>query len=424
MLQSFLEITADHPFSIQNLPYGIFSVAGRSARVGVAIGDYVLDLRLLEERGLVPRLGVFGESSLNPLMEKGAAAWRQLRKSIQELLDERNPRVPDDRSLREHVLIPIQQVMLHFPVQVGDYTDFYSSKQHASNVGAMFRGKENALLPNWLHLPVAYHGRSSSLVLSGASIRRPYGQIKRADESQPRFEPSREMDFELEVGAFIGTGNRLGERIPVGTAHEHLFGLVLVNDWSVRDVQRWEYAPLGPFLAKNIGTSVSPWVVTMDALEPFRIKGPAQEPQPLPYLRHNQARSYDINLEVGLQTGSMRSPATICRTNFRNLYWDMNQQIAHHTINGCNLRTGDLLASGTVSGEKRESFGSLLELAWGGKDPIELPNGEKRTFLEDGDTVIITGYAQGDGFRVGFGEVRGTILKARSDEWDGWDQCE
>jgi len=419
MLQSFLEITADHPFSIQNLPYGIFSVAGRSARVGVAIGDYVLDLRLLEERGLVPRLGVFGESSLNPLMEKGAAAWRQLRKSIQELLDERNPRVPDDRSLREHVLIPIQQVMLHFPVQVGDYTDFYSSKQHASNVGAMFRGKENPLLPNWLHLPVAYHGRSSSLVLSGASIRRPYGQIKRTDESQPRFEPSREMDFELEVGAFIGTGNRLGERIPVGTAHEHLFGLVLVNDWSVRDVQRWEYAPLGPFLAKNIGTSVSPWVVTMDALEPFRIKGPAQEPQPLPYLRHNQARSYDINLEVGLQAESMQSPATICRTNFRNLYWDMNQQIAHHTTNGCNLRTGDLLASGTVSGNERESFGSLLELAWGGKNPIELPNGEKRAFLEDGDTVIMTGYAQGDGFRVGFGEVRGTILKARSEGWDG-----
>jgi fumarylacetoacetase len=227
------------------------------------------------------------------------------------------------------------------------------------------------------------------------------------------------MDFELEVGAFIGTGNRLGERIPVGTAHEHLFGLVLVNDWSVRDVQRWEYAPLGPFLAKNIGTSVSPWVVTMDALEPFRIKGPAQEPQPLPYLRHNQARSYDINLEVGLQAESMQSPATICRTNFRNLYWDMNQQIAHHTTNGCNLRTGDLLASGTVSGNERESFGSLLELAWGGKNPIELPNGEKRAFLEDGDTVIMTGYAQGDGFRVGFGEVRGTILKARSEGWDG-----
>jgi fumarylacetoacetase len=221
------------------------------------------------------------------------------------------------------------------------------------------------------------------------------------------------MDFELEVGAFIGTGNRLGEPIPVGRAHEHLFGLVLVNDWSVRDVQRWEYVPLGPFLAKNIGTSVSSWVVTMDALEPFRIKGPAQQPQPLPYLRHNQARSYDINLEVGLQAGSMQSPATICRTNFRNLYWDMNQQIAHHTINGCNLRTGDLLASGTISGDERESFGSLLELAWAGKNPIELPNGEKRAFLEDGDTVIITGYAQGDGFRVGFGEVRGTILKAR-----------
>jgi fumarylacetoacetase len=360
MLQSFIEISADHPFSIQNLPYGIFSAADRSARVGMAIGDYVLDLKLLEERGLVPPLGVFGESSLNPLMEKGATVRRQLRDSIQELLDERNPRVRDDRSLREQVLIPIQQVMLHFPVQVGDYTDFYSSKQHASNVGAMFRGKENALLPNWLHLPVAYHGRSSSLVLSGTSIRRPFGQIKHADESQPRFEPSREMDFELEVGAFIGTGNRLGEPIPVGTAHEHLFGVVLVNDWSVRDVQRWEYAPLGPFLAKNIGTSVSPWVVTMEALEPFRIKGPTQQPQPLPYLRHGQARSYDINLEVGLQTGSMQSPVTICRTNFRYLYWDMNQQIAHHTITGCNLRTGDLLAGVCLSshgaGRIRSSF--------------------------------------------------------------------
>jgi fumarylacetoacetase len=413
MLHSFLDIPADHPFSIQNLPYGIFSAAERPARVGAAIGDYVLDLKAMEEMGLLPPLGVFGEKHLNPLMEKGAAAREQLRASLQELLDERNPRVRDDRSLRDQLLIPIHQVTLHFPVQVGDYTDFYSSKQHASNVGAMFRGKEEALLPNWLHLPVAYHGRSSSLILSGASIRRPYGQIKPADQSEPRFEPSREMDFELEVGAIIGSGNRLGEPIPVGTAHEHLFGLVLVNDWSVRDVQRWEYVPLGPFLAKNIGTSVSPWVVTMDALEPFRIKGPTQQPEPLPYLRHDQARSYDINLEVSLQTGSMQSPVIICRTNFKNLYWDMNQQIAHHTINGCNLRTGDLLASGTISGDERTSFGSLLELAWGGKNPVELPNGEKRAFLEDGDTVIMTGYAQGNGFRIGFGEVRGMILPAR-----------
>jgi len=413
MLQSFLDIPADHPFSIQNLPYGIFSAAGRSARVGVAIGDYVLDLKGLEERALLPPLGVFGETTLNPLMEKGVAAWKQLRGSLQELLEERNPRLRDDRSLCDQVLIPIQQAILHFPVQVGDYTDFYSSKQHASNVGAMFRGKENALLPNWLHLPVAYHGRSSSLILSGTTIRRPYGQIKRPNESQPRFEASCEMDFELEVGALIGTGNRLGEPIPVAQAHEHLFGLVLVNDWSVRDVQRWEYMPLGPFLAKNVGTSISPWVVTMEALEPFRIKGATQEPEPLPYLRHDQARSYDINLEVSLQTVSMQSPVVICRTNSKNLYWDINQQIAHHTVNGCNLRAGDLLASGTISGDERESFGSLLELSWGGKNPIELPNGEKRSFLEDCDTVIMTGYAQGDGFRVGFGEVRGTIVAAR-----------
>jgi fumarylacetoacetase len=301
-------------------------------------------------------------------------------------------------------------VTMHLPVAVGDYTDFYSSKQHASNVGSIFRDKNNPLLPNWLHLPVAYHGRASSLVVSGTPIRRPRGQTKRPNETTPQFGPSLELDFELEIGYFIGQGNNLGEPISVTDVDRHLFGLVLVNDWSARDVQRWEYVPLGPFLAKNFGTSISPWVVPLAALQPFRSAGPKQDPVPLPYLRVDEAAAYDISLEVKLQTTTMAEAHTISRTNFKEMYWSISQQVAHHTVTGCNLRVGDLLASGTLSGNEKESYGSLLELAWAGKEPIELPTGERRSFLEDGDTVILTGYAQGDGYRIGLGEVRGTIL--------------
>jgi fumarylacetoacetase len=301
---------------------------------------------------------------------------------------------------------------MHLPVAVGDYTDFYSSKQHATNVGSIFRDKNNPLLPNWLHLPVAYHGRASSLVVSGTPIRRPYGQIKLPGEPAPRFGPSGELDFELEVGYFIGKGNALGEPIPIRDAHQHLFGFVLVNDWSARDVQRWEYVPLGPFLAKNFSTSISPWVVPSAALQPFRVPGPKQDPTPLPYLSCTEDAAYDINLEVKLQTGAMTEACIVSRTNFKEMYWSTSQQVAHHTVTGCNLRIGDLLASGTLSGNEKGSYGSLLELTWAGQAPLQLPNGEQRSFLEDGDTVILTGYAQGDGYRIGLGEVRGTILPA------------
>jgi fumarylacetoacetase len=301
---------------------------------------------------------------------------------------------------------------MNLPAEIGDYTDFYSSREHATNVGTMFRGREKALQPNWLHMPVAYHGRASSVVVSSTDIRRPYGQTIAPGAEEPVFETSKEMDFELEMGYFVGSGNELGRPIPIDEAANHIFGLVLVNDWSARDIQRWEYRPLGPFLAKNLATSISPWVVTLEALEPFRCPGPEQEPQPLPYLRSPREGAFDIQLEVHLQSQEMAEPAVISRSNFRYLYWNMAQQLAHHTITGCNMRPGDLLASGTISGPTPDSYGSLLELAWRGTRPITLPNGEERSFLEDGDRVTLTGWCQGDGYRVGFGEVKGEIFPA------------
>lgn len=408
----FLPIPVDHPFPLQNLPYGIFSGRESGPRVGVAIGDYVLDLSVLSEAGLLPSDGVFAEPSLNAFIACGPEVWNEVRATLQYLLDEETPTLRGNRRLRARALIPVQEVTVHLPVAVGDYTDFYSSKQHAINVGSMFRDKNNPLLPNWLHLPVAYHGRASSLVVSGTPIRRPQGQMKRPEEATPRFGPSLELDFELEIGYFVGRGNTLGEPISVTDAQRHLFGLVLVNDWSARDLQRWEYVPLGPFLAKNFGTSISPWVVPFAALQPFRVAGPKQDPPPLPYLSDGQDGAYDIALEVKLQTAAMAASHTISRSNFKEMYWSISQQVAHHTAAGCNLRPGDLLASGTLSGNEKNSYGSLLELAWSGKEPLELPNGERRSFLEDGDTVILTGYAQGDGYRIGLGEVRGTILPA------------
>jgi fumarylacetoacetase len=390
----------------------VFSGCEKGPRVGAAIGDYVLDLSVLSEAGLLPSYGVFAEPSLNAFIASGRELWNEVRATLQYLLDEETTTLSGNRRLRARALIPAQESTMHLPVAVGDYTDFYSSKQHAINVGSMFRDKNNPLPANWLHLPVAYHGRASSLVVSGTSIRRPQGQTKRPEAATPGFGPSLELDFELEIGYFIGRGNRLGEPISVTDAQQHLFGLVLVNDWSARDLQRWEYVPLGPFLAKNFSTSISPWVVPMAALQPFRVAGPKQDPPPLPYLSDDQDCAYDISLEVKLQTAAMADAQTISRTNFKEMYWSMNQQLAHHTVTGCNLKPGDLLASGTLSGTEKNSYGSLLELTWAGKEPLELPNGERRSFLEDGDTVILTGYAQGDGYRIGLGEVRGTILPA------------
>ncbi len=431
----FLPVPADSPFPLQNLPFGVFSRSGRpSGRVGVAIGDYVIDMAVLEEAGLADASAlarvatggtgpVFDAPALNDFMALGRPAWLGVRARLQDLLSiDGDPALRDDAQLLERVLHRQTDVRMLLPAQIGDYTDFYASRQHATNVGVMFRGRDNALMPNWLHLPVGYHGRASSIVVSGTPVTRPQGQTRPAEGEPPVFGPTHELDFELELGAFVGTGNALGMPIGVSSADEHVFGYVLVNDWSARDIQRWEYVPLGPFLAKNFATTVSPWVVTAEALEPFRVAGEAQDaragnPEPLPYLRQSGLRSLDIELEVRIETERMRSegapPAVIARSNARNLYWSFAQQIAHHTVNGCNLRPGDLLASGTISGDDEDSYGSLLELAWRGERPLKLPSAEARSFIQDGDRITVSGWAQGDGYRVGFGDAEGLVIPAR-----------
>lgn len=414
-MKSFIEYSPASYFPIQNLPYGVFSRSGESnRRIGCAIGEYVLDLTALVEHGILES-SYLKASSLNAFMEAGKDEWHRVRTEIQSLLSIDNPKLRDDAELRAIVLIKQANVNMHLPAEIGDYTDFYSSRQHATNVGKMFRDPENALLPNWLHIPVGYHGRASSVVVSGTPIRRPNGQTKANDADMPSFGPCRLLDFELEMGFFIGPGNNLGQPLSTDKAPDHIFGLVLVNDWSARDIQKWEYVPLGPFLGKNLATSVSPWVVPLAALEPFKIDGPKQEnPTPLPYLRHAGSWTYDVHLEVALKSPNTAAPITIAKSNYKYMYWNMVQQLTHHTITGCNLRPGDLLASGTISGETPGSYGSMLELSWRGTKPLQLENGEQRKFLQDGDSVIMTGYAQGDGYRIGFGEVEGTIQPALS----------
>jgi fumarylacetoacetase len=416
-MKSFIDVAPDSHFPIQNLPFGIFKPAQDNARVGVAIGEFVLDLSVLEELGhfRIPEFQdrrVFSESALNEFLVLGRPAWTKAREVIQHLLAADTTTLRDEEGLRGRVFHAQKDVTMQLPARIGDYTDFYSSYHHAHNVGTMLRGPENALMPNWKWLPVAYHGRASSIVASGAEVRRPHGQIKPPDASTPIFGPSRSFDYELETAFLIGPGNALGEPVPINRATEHIFGLVLMNDWSARDVQAWEYQPLGPFLAKNFCTSISPWVVMLEALEPFRKPLPPQDPEPLPYLRAANDFTYDIQLEARLQTASMDAPHVITRTNFQNLYWSIAQQLAHHTVNGCNLQPGDLLASGTISGPTEESRGCMLELTWRGANPLTLPNGETRKWLEDGDSLTITGWAQGDGYRVGFGEVSGRVLPA------------
>lgn len=420
-LKSFVPVKPDSHFPIQNLPYGVFRHKnGGTPRVGVAIGEMVLDLSVLEKQGLFEKTpvggdGIFSRPSLNEFMALGRPSWKAVRAVISYLLREDNPTLRDSKALRDLALTPMEAVELLLPVEIGDYTDFYSSKEHATNVGSMFRGKENALMPNWLHLPVAYHGRASSVVISGTDLHRPLGQLKPDDSERPVFGPSRRVDFELETGFFTGPGNKLGEPVPIDEAPQHIFGMVLVNDWSARDIQKWEYRPLGPFLAKNFGTSISPWVVTMEALEPFRTAGPEQEPQPLPYLQSKGDWAYDIVLEVSLQGEKMDHPQRLCRSNFKYMYWNVCQQLAHHTINGCNLRPGDLLASGTISGPDPGSYGSLLELTRAGENSIKFPNGQERRFIQDGDRLTITGWCEGEEYRIGFGEVTSRILPPRKE---------
>ena len=416
--KSFINVNKGSDFPIQNIPFGIFKSKNNSKpRAGTAIGDFILDLSVLQESSLfsdplINGKSVFSKEHLNDFMALGNTICNQTRKDIQELLEENNPVLRDNENLRLKCLIPVSETEMCMPVDIGDYTDFYSSKQHATNVGIMFRGKENALMPNWLHIPVAYHGRASSVVLSGTEIVRPKGQTKADDAEMPAFGPTKLLDFELEMGFFVGTGNKLGEPINVNNAGENIFGMVLVNDWSARDIQKWEYVPLGPFLAKNFATSISPWIVTLDALEQFKTKREEQIPEVLPYLKNTGDWLYDINLEVKIITKNSEESFTISRSNSKYLYWDICQQLAHHSVSGCNMRTGDLLASGTISGPDKSSYGSLLELTWRGSEPLKFSNGEERKFLQDGDTLIITGYCEKDGVRIGFGEVSGKILPA------------
>ncbi|HRQ40294.1 MAG TPA: fumarylacetoacetase [Chloroflexota bacterium] len=414
MRNSFLDVPAESHFPLQNLPWGVFCVRddGRK-RIGTRLGDWVVDVTALQAHGVFdgPHLrgtAVFDQPTLNSFMALGAPAWAEARATLQTLLAADTPVMRDNAEWQSQVLYPAADVTMHLPAAIGDYTDFYASEYHAAHVGKMFRPDEAPLLPNWKQLPVGYHGRASSIVLSGAEVIRPCGQILPPGATNPIYAASAELDFELEMGFFIGPGNVLGQPIPVNQAEEHIFGLMLLNDWSARDMQRWEYRPLGPFLAKNFATSISPWVVTLAALRPFQTPGPTQDPTPLPYLQTANT-TYDIQLEVSLKSERMDMPQVISRSNFRHLYWNMAQMVAHHTVTGCNLRPGDLLATGTISGPTTDSSGSLLELAWRGTKPLTLPTGETRTFLQDGDELIMTGWAQGDGYRVGLGEVYGRV---------------
>ena len=407
---------AECDFPIQNLPYGVFSTKDRAARIGVALGDRIVDLAVLEQAGLLrpaPSGAVFSKASLNDFMALGRPTWSSTRARLSALLADGGDRaLRDDVGLMTRALVPLADATMQMPITVRGYTDFYASKEHATNVGAMFRDPKNALLPNWVHIPIGYNGRASTVVVSGTPVRRPLGQIKPPNSETPVFSPCRKLDFELEMGAIVGRANPMGETLSMDAARDAIFGFVLLNDWSARDIQAWEYVPLGPFQAKAFATSISPWVVTSEALEPFRVPGPSQSPEPLPYLRQSKPSNYDVNLEVALQVEGHPAPTRICRTNFKHMYWSSAQQLAHHAICGCTMEIGDLLGSGTISGASKDSLGSLLELTWNGANPLTLDDGATRTFIEDGDEVIMSGWCQGQSYRIGFGAVRGSILPA------------
>lgn len=406
---------ADHSeFPIQNLPFGIFQVAEGTKSVGVRIGEQVLDLAQMAAYGYFDDLPFassdFSQDYLNPLMQKGKIAVRALRNRIAELLSTTNETF-QSRKDQHNALIPVSKVKMSLPVQIGDYTDFYSSKEHATNVGIMFRDPANALLPNWLWIPVGYHGRASSVIASEQPVTRPKGQIKPDDNADPIFAPSRQVDFELEMGFITFDGKPLGQSISTAEAEDYIFGLCLFNDWSARDIQKWEYVPLGPFLAKNFASSMSCWIVTLDALQPFACQTPEQDPEVLSYLKFEGLKSYDINLEVAIVAPNCPEH-TVSKSNFKYMYWNMAQQLAHHTVNGCNVRCGDLMGSGTISGPTPDSYGSMLELAWKGTKPIQMPDGTERRFIQDHDTVIMRGHCAKDGIKIGFGEVRSELLPA------------
>lgn len=415
-MKSFISYDSNSDFSIHNIPFGVAILEDDSVACVTRIGDVVIDLAALYDQGYFEKFdlgeNVFEAFTLNEFISLGKEVTVPVREHIQALLLE-GSELAQDEETQSIAFHSIASVSMQMPVHVPNYTDFYSSIEHATNVGKMFRDPENALLPNWKHIPVGYHGRASSIVISGTPLYRPTGQSKPKDSDQPIFGPSLRLDFELEMGFITNSYTELGERISTQDAENHIFGMVLFNDWSARDIQQWEYVPLGPFLAKNFGSSISPWVVTLEALNPFRVEGPVQDPEVFPYLKFEGKKNFDIQLQTILVPEGGEENL-ICTSNFKYMYWNMAQQLAHHTVNGCNLEVGDMYASGTISGKSEDSFGSLLELTWGGTKPLKLSNGEERKFIEDNDTIIMRGWCEKEGMRVGFGEVSGKILPAKA----------
>ena len=412
-MKSWLDIPSNSDFSIHNLPFGIFSTKKKTKRVGIAIGNYVIDLLVCNSLDVFNELkiqnSVFENNFLNNFIELGKDLTSQVRETIQFELTNVGSKLKNNSDC----IISMDSVEMHLPVKVGDYTDFYSSIEHASNIGSMFRDPSNPLLPNWKHIPVGYHGRASSIIVSGTNIQRPKGQILPVNSETPIFSSSKRIDFELEMGYIIGKNTELGSSVSTSDAEDYIFGKVLFNDWSARDIQKWEYVPLGPFLGKSFASSISPWVVTLQALTPFKVKGPIQDPEVLDYLKFDGMKNYDINLSVSITPENSNIESVVCKSNFKFMYWNMIQQVAHHTVNGCNLNVGDMMASGTISGHNKDSYGSMLELSWGGKNPIELTDGSKRTFINDLDTITMRGYCEKNDIRVGFGEVKSKLLASK-----------
>lgn len=411
--KTWLPVPSTSDFPIQNIPFGVFLTRDDIITIGTRIGDHAIDLGALHQLGYFKDIpltdDIFLQDTLNDFISDGKKTWRSVRNRISEIFDIDNPWLKNNEEHKKIVLFTMDEIEMKLPVSIGDYTDFYSSKEHATNIGTMFRDPENALMPNWLHIPVGYHGRSSSIVPSGTSIYRPMGQTLPAGEKKPVFGPSKLVDFELETAFITTDANALGESIPVEEAENYIFGMVLFNDWSARDIQKWEYVPLGPFLAKNFASSISPWIVTLDALEPFRVESPQQDPEPLPYLRQTGTKSFDIHLEVDITPENSES-TTVTKSNFKYMYWTMSQQLAHHTVNGCKVNSGDMMGSGTISGPTPDSYGSMLELAWQGTKPVPLKNGDTRTSIQDNDTVTIRGYCEKNDVRIGFGKVSTKLL--------------
>jgi len=414
--KSWLPVEKDSDFPIQNIPFGVFLTKEDITTIGTRIGNYAIDLAALQQLGYFEGIpltdDIFMQDSLNDFIADGRTTWRLVRNRIADIFDIKNKKLKDNEVQREVVIFAIDDIEMLLPVVIGDYTDFYSSKDHATNVGTMFRDPENALLPNWVHIPVGYHGRSSSIVVSGTKIRRPNGQTIPQGATQPVFGPCKLLDFEVEMGFITSDANSLGKALPIEEARNHIFGMVLLNDWSARDIQKWEYVPLGPFLAKNFASTISAWIVTLDALEPFKVAGPEQDPKPLPYLEEEGMTSYDITLHASIKPKKQKE-THVSETNFKNLYWSISQQLAHQTVNGCNVRAGDLYGSGTISGKEKSSYGSMLELTWKGTQPIKMSDGTERKFINDGDTVIMRGYCKNEEVRIGFGECVGKVKKAR-----------